>query len=130
MTRSFTRWLLLLALILTLTACTNDSSSYVGESRNYTVRLQLDSATVGERSVTIDVRDRAGEGTLLQKVVVAPMLRASGVALPEVTATPQANGQYRAGPVVLNQAGEWDFVIRILGATGDEEATVVVPVQE
>jgi hypothetical protein len=129
MTRVFVPGLMLLVL-LALVGCSGISSSYVGESQNYTVRLRLDSATVGDRIVTLDVRDRAGQGTLLQKVVVVPMFRATGAASPEVTAVPQANDQYQAGPVVLNQAGEWNLVIRISGATGVEEATVVVQVQE
>lgn len=130
MMRPLAHCFMLFTLILTLAGCASSANAYTGESRNYTVRVELDSTRIGERIVTIDVRDRAGGGTLLQKVVVAPSFRATGIAAPEVTAIPYGTEQYRAGPIVLNQAGEWDLVIRISGATGDEEATVAIQVQE
>jgi nitrogen fixation protein FixH len=130
MTNRFVASMFLIPLFVLIAGCASSANSSVGESRNYTVRLELDATTVGERIVRLDIRDRAGEGTLLQQVVVIPKLPATGVASPEVIAVPQVNGQYQASPVTLNQAGEWELVVRISGATGDEEATVVVQIQE
>jgi hypothetical protein len=104
-----------LIFMVTLVGCASPRPSFRRESRTYVVRLELDSAQMGSRTLSIDVRDRAGERTMLQRVTVAPSLPTARVILPEIEAIPAAGGAYEVAGLSLGQAGVWTFDIRVAG---------------
>jgi hypothetical protein len=114
---------LIAVLALVLMGCGASSSTQTVQTEHYQVQLTLDGTGFGERTATIEVRDRAGEPVVADQVVIAPVMRQMGMASPEVTAQPVAPGRYQAKGEFFSMTGEWQIDVRIQVNGNEELAT-------
>ncbi len=125
----FLSWACLIAVLaLILMGCGARSSTQAVQTARYQVQLTLDGTGFGERTATIEVRDRAGAPVAAEQVVLAPVMRQMGMASPEVMAQPVAPGRYQAKGEFFSMTGEWEIDVRIQANGIEEVATFKVQV--
>jgi hypothetical protein len=125
--------LICIGLVLALLAGCGGPTGITQESQteHYNVRLTLDGAGFGERTMTIEVSDKAGGARVsADLVVLAPVMRDMGMASPEITAQMQAPGRYEAKGELFNMLGTWELDVRISAGGADETAIFKIDVTE
>ncbi|GIH03887.1 hypothetical protein Rhe02_19540 [Rhizocola hellebori] len=115
---------LLLAGLMMLTACQAPPPVSLDEkTASYSVSLQLDGATLGQRTATIEL-----SGPEPSQVVLSPAMRQMGMTGPEALATKVDEGRYEARGEFFSMLGGWEIAVRIDGPSGQEVATFDVEV--
>ncbi|HMO57221.1 MAG TPA: FixH family protein [Roseiflexaceae bacterium] len=104
-----------------LIAC-GGSDEQVAQTEHFAVRIRSEAQGVGEHDIIIDIRERVNPSVTVEEVVVAPTMRDMGMASPEVIATADASGRYRAKQVWFSMGGEWEVEVRIRTTTFEDIA--------
>ncbi|MEO7909190.1 MAG: FixH family protein [Roseiflexaceae bacterium] len=94
------------------------------------IAITLDSASFGERTVTIAVDDRSGQPAAVDQVVLAPVMESMGMASPELAALPTAPGRYQAKGELFSMIGQWELDVRVSAAGKDDTARFLFQVQQ
>ncbi|MBO0870217.1 MAG: hypothetical protein J2P15_16795 [Micromonosporaceae bacterium] len=119
MRRHLPRLSLLAGVALMLTACQAPPPvSLQKKTASYSVTLNLDSPTLGQRTATIQL-----SGPEPSRVVVAPSMRTMKMTGADAVATKVGNGRYQARGDFFPMLGDWNLEVRISGPTGLEVAT-------
>jgi len=113
--------LAIIGILILLTAC-GSAQGYrqAVEGDRYHVELSLDGVGSGERTASLELRDKAGQPVDADPVVLLPVMRSMGMASPEISAVRVAPGRYEARGEIFTMAGDWEIDVR-LGSGGDEE---------
>ena len=98
-------------LVLLLVACAN-TPTFTQQTASYTVTLSFDALAVGDRSVTVEVRDSAGPVDTAT-VTLTPTMLSMGMASPEAVAKSVGNGRYTSDAVLLSMVGDWELDVLI-----------------
>jgi hypothetical protein len=107
-----------------LTACQAPPAMSLNEkTASYTVSLQLDGATLGQRTATIEL-----SGPQPSQVVLSPAMPQMDMTGRETVATKVDEGRYEARGEFFSMLGDWEIAIRIDGPSGREVATFTVEV--
>lgn len=97
------------------------------ETASYHVELELDGATLGRRTASIEVTDADGEPVDAERVVVSTAMPSMGMDGPTIVAEEVEPGRYEANGSFFTMLGESTLTVRIeAGAGSDEEATFAV----
>ena len=111
-------WLTLLVLV----ACGSPAVVQTNKTARYTVRMSLDRAAIGDRTIAFTITDASGAPADVDAVVVAPVMRDMGMASPEMTAARVGAGRYEVRGEPFSMQGQWHIDIRI-SAGGQEDTT-------
>jgi hypothetical protein len=117
------------ALLLALAGACSPSSPVSAETdtANYHVQLDLDSASLGRRTATIEVTDSGGRPVDARRVVVSTAMPAMDLSGPTVVADELRPGRDEARGDLFTMLGETTLTVRIqAGGTGEEIATFAV----
>lgn len=96
------------------------------DTPSYHVQLDLDAASLGRRTATIEVTDARGDPVDADQVVVTPVMAEMGMTRPALVADEIEPGRYRATGELFSMLGEWTLTVRIESAGADDEATFTV----
>jgi nitrogen fixation protein FixH len=105
------------------------SVSFEEQAGGYTVRLELDSASMGQRTATIRVTDGGGEPAALDRVVLVPAMPAMGMTEPEIEATQVEAGRYEATGQFFTMLGTWQLEVRLAESAAGDETVVTFEVE-
>lgn len=120
----------LLALALLLAACGQAAVSQTTRTASFDVSLTLDAAQFGDRTATVEVRDRSGQ-PVDGEVTITPTMRSMGMASPEARMVSVGPGRYQSqGGVAFTMIGEWELDVLIAAAGREELASFNVEVTE
>ncbi len=111
-----------------LAGCGDSGFTQSAETGSYKVQLSLDDTRFGERTATIEVRDKSGKAVQADAVVLAPVMESMGMVSPEQAAQPLGDGRYQAKGEFFNMLGEWEVDVRVSLGGNDEVARFKVPV--
>jgi YtkA-like len=100
--------------------------SLQADTASYHVQLDLDAASLGRRTATIEVTDARGDPVDADQVVVTPVMAEMGMTRPALVADEVEPGRYRATGELFSMLGEWTLTVRIESAGADDEATFTV----
>lgn len=95
-------------------------TTQVKQTADYTVRLGVDVASLGNRTVTVDLTPTGTASPVIDRVVIVPTMPLDGMATENIIALPTAPGHYVATGVQLSMTGVWDPAVQI-SAGGEEE---------
>jgi YtkA-like protein len=122
-------FILSLILLFALAACGNGITQ-TAQTERYNIEITLDSASFGERTATIVVKDRSGQPAAVDQVVLASVMESMGMASPELTAQPTAPGRYQIKGEFFSMIGEWHVDVRVSAAGRDDIARFLFQVQQ
>jgi hypothetical protein len=108
-------------------ACSQSQpQSLQADAGSYHVQLDLDAASLGRRTATIEVTDAQGDPVDADEVVVTPVMTEMGMTRPALVADELEPGRYRATGELFSMLGEWTLTVRVEAAGADDEATFTV----
>ncbi len=108
-------------------ACSQpEPQSLQADTASYHVRLDLDAASLGRRTATIEITDAGGDPVDADQVVVTPVMAEMGMTRPALVADEIEPGRYRATGELFSMLGEWTLTVRVERAGADDEATFTV----
>lgn len=117
------------ALLLAVAGACSPSSPVSAETdtASYHVQLDLDSASLGRRTATIEVTDSGGRPVDARRVVVSTAMPEMDMSGPTVVADELRPGRYNARGDLFTMLGEATLTVRIqAGGAGEETATFAV----
>lgn len=100
--------------------------SLQADTASYHVQLDLDAASLGQRTATIEITDSRGDPIDAEEVVVTPAMASMGMTGPTLAADEIEPGRYQATGALFTMLGEWTLTVRVEGAGADDEATFTV----
>lgn len=100
--------------------------SLQADTASYHVQLDLDAASLGQRTATIEITDSRGDPVDAEEVVVTPAMAAMGMTGETLVANEIEPGRYRATGALFTMLGEWTLTVRVESAGTDDEATFTV----
>jgi hypothetical protein len=100
--------------------------SLQADTASYHVQLDLDAASLGRRTATIEITDARGDPVDADQVVVTPIMAEMGMTRPDLVADEIEPGRYRATGELFSMLGEWTLTVRVEKAGADDEATFTV----
>ncbi|HEU0041754.1 MAG TPA: FixH family protein [Jiangellaceae bacterium] len=119
--------LAVIAVVAFVAACSQPPpQSLQADTPSYHVQLDLDAASLGRRTATIEVTDARGDPVDADQVVVTPVMAEMGMTRPALVADEVEPGRYRATGELFSMLGEWTLTVRIESAGADDEATFTV----
>ena len=108
-------------------ACSHPAPrSLRADTASYHVRLDLDAASLGRRTATIEITDSRGDPVDASQVVVTPVMARMGMTRPALVADELEPGRYRATGELFSMLGEWRLTVRVEKAGAGDEATFTV----
>jgi hypothetical protein len=108
-------------------ACTQPQpQSLQADTPSYHVQLDLDAASLGQRTATIEITDTRGDPVDAEQVVVTPTMAEMGMTRPTLVADEIEPGRYQATGELFTMLGEWTLTVRVESAGADDEATFTV----
>ena len=113
------------ALVAIAAACQEpEPLSLESETQSYRVQLDLDGASLGRRTATIEVTDANRRPVAAEHVVVSAIMADMDMTGPSVVADEVRTGRYEAKGEFFTMLGEWTLAVRIDGGdtTSDEQA--------
>src|SRR5262245_55027269 len=96
------------------------------DTASYHVQLDLDAASLGRRTATIQITDSHGDPVDADQVVVTPVMAKMGMTRPAVVADELGPGRYRATGELFSMLGKWTLTVRVESAGAHDEATFTV----
>lgn len=103
-------------------ACSQSSPvSTEADTANYHVQLDLDSASLGRRTATIEVTGAGGQPVDARRVVLSTAMPDMGMDGPTVVADELEPGRYEARGDLFTMLGESTLTVRIEASGADEE---------
>ena len=96
------------------------------DTASYHVRLDLDAASLGRRTATIEITDSRGDPVDASQVVVTPVMARMGMTRPALVADELEPGRYRATGELFSMLGEWTLSVRVESAGAHDVATFKV----
>jgi hypothetical protein len=116
--------LALLVAVAFAAACSQaEPQSLQADTASYHVQLDLDAASLGRRTATIQITDARGDPVDADQVVVSPVMTEMGMTRPDLVADELEPGRYRATGELFSMLGEWNLTVRVERAGVDDEAT-------
>jgi len=114
--------------VMALTAACSQPKpqSLQADTASYHVQLDLDAASLGRRTATIEITDTRGDPVDADQVVVTPVMAEMGMTRPELVADEIGPGRYRATGELFSMLGEWRLTVRVEKAGAGDEATFTV----
>ena len=106
-----------------LTGCGSKAVTQTNETGHFSIAMSLDAAALGQRSIDLHIRDKAGADTDVEEMIVAPVMREMGMASPEMRAQRIAVGQYRVTGEPFSMTGIWELDVRVV-FQGQEETSI------
>jgi hypothetical protein len=100
--------------------------SLQADTPSYHVQIDLDAASLGRPTATIEITDARGEPVDADQVVVTPVMAEMGMTRPALVADELEPGRYRATGELFSMLGEWTLTVRVERAGADDEATFTV----
>jgi len=100
--------------------------SLQADTASYHVQLDLDAASLGRRTATIEITDARGDPVDADQVVVTPVMPEMAMTRPELVADEIEPGRYRATGELFSMLGEWTLTVRVERAGADDKATFTV----
>lgn len=126
--RTLTMIALSIGALLILAACGAREVSQQATSAQFQVRLSLDAAATGSRVAQINVLDRDGRPVVADSVILAPTMGGMGHSLPELVATPEAPGHYRATGELFSMGGLWELAVAVRRGSAAESVCFSIDV--
>jgi hypothetical protein len=123
------RILALAVLAVLLAGCGNSTVTQTNRTARYNVQMALDSAAIGQRTITFAITDLSGAPADVEAVVTSPVMRSMGMASPEMTATRTGPGRYEVRGEPFSMQGQWEIDVRISAAGQDDTTTFLVAIQ-
>jgi hypothetical protein len=98
------------------------------DTPSYHVRLDLDAASLGQRTATIAISSADGHPVAVEYVVLSPTMTGMNMTGPVVQARQLDTGQYEAKGQFFTMLGDWTVRVRIVGpgSPHEEEASFAV----
>jgi YtkA-like len=125
---AMTRRILLFPLLLaglSLAACQAPPPvALAAQTETYTVDLELDSATLGQRTATIELA-----GPEPAEVLLSPAMPQMNMTGTEMVATKVDDGRYEARGEFFSMLGDWQVEVKIDGPTGQEVAAFDIEIE-
>lgn len=112
-----------------LTGCGSKTITQTSETAHFSITMSLDAAALGQRSIDLRIKDKAGVDTDVEQLIVAPVMREMGMASPEMTAQRIAAGQYRVTGEPFSMTGIWELDVRIVSQSREELSIFKVEVR-
>lgn len=98
-----------------------------GDDRHI-VTVHLDTPRSGDRTVTLQITDRAGALYTAPYVPVTAVLPTVGYSSPLLSARPVSPGHFQVSDVPLMAPGDWEIHLTLLDPHGEEHLEVPVSV--
>ena len=112
---------------VTVSACQpRPSLTLTRQTQNYAVQLDLDAATLGLRTATIQVSALNGRGPAIKTVKLMPSMRDMHMLGPEFEAARGEGGRYQAQGEFFTMLGKWEIDVRIVSENAQEVAVFKV----
>jgi hypothetical protein len=92
--------------------------------------MALDGLGFGQRTATIEVRDKSGQPVTADQVVLTPVMQTMGMAAPEIVAQAIAPGRYQAQGEFFSMLGQWEVDVRVNAGGAEDVARFVVQVEQ
>jgi len=116
-----------IAVVAVAAACSQPPpQSLQADTASYHVQLDLDAASLGRRTATIEITDAQGDPVDADQVVDTPVMTEMGMTRPALVADELEPGHYRATGELFSMLGEWTLTVRVEAAGTDDEATFTV----
>jgi hypothetical protein len=117
-----------LALVLAAGACSQPSPvSLQAKTASYDVELDLDGASLGRRSASIEVTASGSrEPDEIEQVTVSTVMADMNMPAASLVADEIEPGRYEARDELFTMLGDWTLTVRIEGTGFDEEAQFTV----
>ncbi len=129
--RRLAGWLPALAVLgAILVACGGGGITETTQTQRYTVQMALDGLGFGQRTATIEVRDKSGQPVTADQVVLTPVMQTMGMAAPEIVAQAIAPGRYQAQGEFFSMLGQWEVDVRVNAGGAEDVARFVVQVEQ
>jgi YtkA-like len=98
------------------------------ETPSYRVQLDLDGASLGNRTATIEITDSDRNPVDAEHVVVSALMSEMDMTGPSVVAEEIEPGRFEAKGELFTMLGEWNLAVRVEGGSAepDEQAMFTV----
>jgi hypothetical protein len=104
------------ALVVIAAACQEpEPLSLESETQSYRVQLDLDGASLGRRTATIEVTDATRRPVAAEQVVLSAVMDEMDMSGPTVIARRVGDGRYEAEGEVFTMLGDWTVTVRVEG---------------
>src|SRR5262245_48779153 len=100
--------------------------SLQADTPSYHVELDLDAASLGRRTATIEVTDARGDPVDADEIVLTPVMAEMGMTRPALVADEIEPGRYRATGELFSMLGEWILNVRIDHDAADDASSFTI----
>jgi hypothetical protein len=118
-----------IVLALVATACQGPKPvSMEAETSSYHVQLDLDAASLGHRTATIEITDDEHNPVSADQVVLSAAMQHMDMTGPSIVAEEIEAGRFEAEGELFEMLGDWTLTVRIdaPGSKADEQAQFTV----
>jgi hypothetical protein len=99
------------------------------ETPSYRVQLDLDGASLGKRTATIEITDSDRNPVDAEHVAVSALMSEMDMTGPSVVAEEIEPGRFEAKGELFTMLGEWNLAVRVEGGSADPDEQAMFTVE-